>query len=625
MAVSQNITLIRTETYPQLNYSIVEFAWRSTQTGTSYNEYTRTAKYYVSINGEAETEYTVTYTLPKLTTVLIAYASLRIPHKSDGSATVAVRTWMNTDISAGVVELTRTLNLPVIQRATKMDSLTCITAYFDGALTYKYTPKSSSYYNRCKIFLNLGGDNLVPIEVINLGQSNTSQQTKSITLAETHLSTIYNNLTNTKKGVLRIGIYTYTDSGYTSQLDEPDYRELTLQIPETIRPTLSIWVTPDSTLPSAFDGLYIKGKTRAKVELKGEGKYGATITDYYVYVDSESSRSEVGGATYTYTSRPLPKAGDIVIKGSAIDSRGYSEVLAPIKTVIDYSAPQILPASGESEVVAARCDSNGILNSNGTFLKIKAKRNYSKVISSGVQKNFCSIRYRYKVDGGAYSDWTTILQRDATSDEVTTDALLYAGVDGDGNPVGKLDLTSSYLVQVQAFDDIGDTGTTTITVPTERIYMHKAGSIRSLGIGKYAEDPNTIDIAEDLTVKVRGNLLINGGKIVDFPVEEGTKGIWTYRKWNSGIAECWGRHSVTVDIDTAWSPLYYGQVSAIDFPFAFVGSPNCQVSIEANGAIWLTCNVRASNEQTPSLMLYRPSSITGHPCDIIYYAIGKWK
>ena len=27
----------------------------------------------------------------------------------------------------------------------------------------------------------------------------------------------------------------------------------------------------------------------------------------------------------------------------------------------------------------------------------------------------------------------------------------------------------------------------------------------------------------------------------DYVVEQGTSGIWTYRKWNSGIAECWGR------------------------------------------------------------------------------------
>lgn len=31
----------------------------------------------------------------------------------------------------------------------------------------------------------------------------------------------------------------------------------------------------------------------------------------------------------------------------------------------------------------------------------------------------------------------------------------------------------------------------------------------------------------------------------DFVVEQGTSGIWTYRKWNSGIAECWGKRSST--------------------------------------------------------------------------------
>ena len=29
--------------------------------------------------------------------------------------------------------------------------------------------------------------------------------------------------------------------------------------------------------------------------------------------------------------------------------------------------------------------------------------------------------------------------------------------------------------------------------------------------------------------------------IKDYVVEEGRSGIWTYQKWNSGIAECWGQ------------------------------------------------------------------------------------
>lgn len=31
----------------------------------------------------------------------------------------------------------------------------------------------------------------------------------------------------------------------------------------------------------------------------------------------------------------------------------------------------------------------------------------------------------------------------------------------------------------------------------------------------------------------------------DYVVSQGTSGVWTYRKWNSGIAECWGQVNMT--------------------------------------------------------------------------------
>lgn len=53
------------------------------------------------------------------------------------------------------------------------------------------------------------------------------------------------------------------------------------------------------------------------------------------------------------------------------------------------------------------------------------------------------------------------------------------------------------------------------------------------------------------------SLQVGGGNVaVDLVVEEGISGIWTYRKWSSGIAECWGTtagasHAIT-------SPYGYG-------------------------------------------------------------------
>jgi hypothetical protein len=76
----------------------------------------------------------------------------------------------------------------------------------------------------------------------------------------------------------------------------------------------------------------------------------------------------------------------------------------------------------------------------------------------------------------------------------------------------------TYVVQVQVIDDIGEKTTTTIFVPTERVYMHKAGSMNSVGIGKYAEDENTVDIAEEMTTIFRGEVQFKSEAWVELPL-----------------------------------------------------------------------------------------------------------
>lgn len=39
---------------------------------------------------------------------------------------------------------------------------------------------------------------------------------------------------------------------------------------------------------------------------------------------------------------------------------------------------------------------------------------------------------------------------------------------------------------------------------------------------------------------------------VDYIIEQGTSGIWTYRKWNSGVSECWAHFGTTSTNNGAW-------------------------------------------------------------------------
>ena len=61
------------------------------------------------------------------------------------------------------------------------------------------------------------------------------------------------------------------------------------------------------------------------------------------------------------------------------------------------------------------------------------------------------------------------------------------------------------------------------------------------------------------------------GKAVDYPVEQGVKDGWYYRKWNSGLAECWKTMSVSgIDMgEFNMNGYYYSGSKGVNFPFTF--------------------------------------------------------
>ena len=60
----------------------------------------------------------------------------------------------------------------------------------------------------------------------------------------------------------------------------------------------------------------------------------------------------------------------------------------------------------------------------------------------------------------------------------------------------------------------------------------------------FYNDITTMDLNCSTTLSsssIKTNNLTIGNNIMDdFVIDRGTNGIWTYRKWNSGVKECWG-------------------------------------------------------------------------------------
>jgi hypothetical protein len=115
----------------------------------------------------------------------------------------------------------------------------------------------------------------------------------------------------------------------------------------------------------------------------------------------------------------------------------------------------------------------------------------------------------------------------------------------------------------------------------------------------------------------------------DFIAEQGTSGIWTYRKWNSGIAECWARKQFTnVAVTTSWGSGYYASIGLLaDYPFAFADYPCVNMTLQAstgNGwGIYNNSNYSVSN--AGSVFVYNPSSQSAVNITVNAHAIGRWK
>lgn len=485
MAVSQSlsVTEVSGSVNNAANTSKVRILWTSTQSGDSWNGYTRTARYYVSINGGAETTYNVSYTLPQNSTKTIVDTTITVTHKDDGTGSVKVRTWMDTSISAGVVEKSQSLTLTTIPRASTITSASDKT--LGTACAVKWTPLSNAFRYKLKFSI---GDFSYTTGAIHPNTTSAYTYTGySLPIAD-----IAPKITSKPPtGTMTVTLYTYSDSNATAQVGSASSSTFKVAVPDnaTTKPSITMSLSPVSALSIQFSSLYIQGKSKVKASITGSGKYSANVTSYDFYVDGKSNG--------TMESDYLSKSGSITIKGRVYDSRGFYNESEQAITVIPYVKPSLMSTSDERDIVCARCDASGNLSDSGTYLRIKAQRSYSKAVSDGVQKNFCLVRYRYKTaNASSYSPYTTILAKDVTNTDVVDITL--------GNVVSSA--TTSYIVELSVIDDVGEATPLTFVIPTEEVFLHKAGSIGSLGIGEYVEAADTISIAKNKHINMKSSL-----------------------------------------------------------------------------------------------------------------------
>lgn len=478
-------------------------------------------------------------------------------------------------------------DLPQIARASAITSVDNVTLGNKCRVTW--TPASASFRYKLKFSIGSWSYTTGAIHPNRTSAYTYSEYTIPLEVAY--------QIVDGFTGVMTVTLYTYSNSGATTQVGSADAKTFRVTVPASEAPVVSMSLSPVHSLPDAFNDIYVQGVSKVRAEISAEAKYNATI----LYCDM-TLESKAYGADVNYTSGYLTNSGTIEVVGQAMDSREHGGYVTKYINVIPYASPKL------QNVTAERCTANGTLDSAGTYLRISAKRSYHPVIANGVQRNFCQIRYRYKVESNSYySDWVTIMAADdLSSDEVVTSPLLG----------GNLLATTTYRVEVQAVDSISSSASSAIIVPTDEVYWHRDGERNALGLGKYNERDNGIDSAWDfymnghkvtgLPTPVGATDAVPLGFLPDYIVEQGTSGIWTYRKWNSGLAEAWGEATVTVATQTQYGGGFYnGSVLEQALP---------------SGLFKATPQVVMSVFQTSDAQLYYPT-ISVTRVDALYYCI----
>ena len=158
---------------------------------------------------------------------------------------------------------------------------------------------------------------------------------------------------------------------------------------------------------------------------------------------------------------------------------------------------------------------------------------------------------------------------------------LSSGVTGIISGSAVISADRSYVAKLVITDSLGNTAEFEDSIPTERVAFHLKEGGNGAAFGKVAETEYVLELAEDWelkggkkagagilqttaatdlnaaaekiavldgdgTVRYRTPAELLSDLGADYIVEQGKSGVWTYRKWASGVAECWGQPAKSV-------------------------------------------------------------------------------
>ena len=332
------------------------------------------------------------------------------------------------------------------------------------------------------------------------------------------------------------------------------------------------------------DQIIVKGNSILQViipaDKKAVAKNSATIEKYTISIDALNvSAPYSSGENVVKDVGVINSYGEKRLSVTAFDSRGLPTVTYKDIYVHDYSKPTI-------NADAKR------LNNFEAQTTIKVNGDYTPLMIDGVSKNSIQItKYRDKETNGSFNDWTD-LTTTVTDNKFTCNDIILP-----------LDNSKSFEIEIYVGDLIHPNSTSVFVDEGQAIFFISSNKKECY---------------------INGKRVIADGDFVSV-TETGTDGIWTYRKWSDGTAECWGKHTatnVTISISARGSYYYTMEIPIPENLFVYGPQINANANLSAG-----FCYVGISNAYTSkiAIILVTQEIMPSVTCVTHLALNGRWK
>lgn len=509
--------------------------------------------------------------------------------------------------------------LSTIPRASKWTTEGSITSQtvVDSGISLSYTKYTDSFYQKATIeVLNPSTQTTSLLKTINNYASGAS-----ITFTSSELNTIYSTSAAQQTAVLYFKLYTYSDSGLTTQIGS--YSQCIITFPLAIMaPTFSDFDYSDTnsttTNLTKDSATIVKGYSTLNISIptskKATSNTRQTSMSHYI-----ANGETIAYSSSAAVSKSFANYSNDNISVYAVDNRRTAS------TVVNKSFTTLNKYVTYSNVFKNDTQSYSRSDSGvGEFVTLQFSGTWwgNKKFGSAnnAVTNSLSATYQYRISGT--QNWSTAASITLTLGKAQQSDTYYTTFSYNGTVNG--DLTShgfnvgnSYDIIVIVSDALSSV-TYNFSVhsgePAIALYKNKA----SLG-AKYDETLGGTQLWGD--VYLNGDII----NIINPIMESGSNANGNYIKYYDGTMICYKTVTATVAMTTAWGSLYEGTMNLGNWAASFISVPHVQITnASATGAMIESYEIQPTTSGAGQIFLARGNSFTSN-VTINVFAIGRWK